>query len=141
VPLDALDAAGVRRASKGHHQRGHGLEDGNGPFSLHGKIHSIFVVVLQVIDNVGVVGRALAGVILVADIVVEARAEEKRPDPGHASGEVLASLSEDVVGDSGLGKDGHDENDKKDRKTCVEIQDADGGKLTSFYAWLSCHGE
>ena len=96
---------------------------------------------MQIIDNVGVVVCAVAGVILVADIVVKARAKEKRSDPGHASGGVLDSLGDVVVGDSGLGKDGHDENDRKDRKTCVEIQDAEGGKSTSFYAWPSCHGE
>ena len=117
MPLDVLDAAGVRRASKGQRQRGHGMEDGNGPFSPSGKIQSIFVVVLQVIDHVGVVGRALAGVSLVADIVVEACVEEKRSDPGHASGGVLASLGYVVVGDSELGKDGHVENDRKDSKT------------------------
>ena len=93
---------------------------------------------MQVIDNVGIVVCAAAGVILVADIVVEARAEEKRSDPGHASGGGLDSLGDVVGEDSGLGKDGHDEND---RKTCVEIQDAERGKPTSFHAWPSCHGK
>ena len=133
MPLDVLDAAGVRRASKGHHQRGHGLEEGNGPFSLHGNIHSILVVVLQVIDNVGVVGRALAGVVLVADILVEAHAGEIRSDPGHASRGVLDPLVVVGRGDRRLRRSSHDGNDKRDKNTSVEVQDVDGDKLTNFY--------
>jgi hypothetical protein len=96
---------------------------------------------VQVFDNVGVFACAVAGVILVADVVIEVRAEEKRSDPGHASGGVLGWLGEVVVGDSGLRKNGHDEKDRKDRKTWAEIRDAGGGKSTRFYARPSCHGE
>jgi hypothetical protein len=89
-------------------------------------------VIVQVLDNVRVVVCAVAGVILVTDIVVEARAEEKRSDPGHASGEVLDLLGEVVVGARGLGKDGHDENDRKDRKTCVENSRCGRRKTNEF---------
>ncbi len=96
---------------------------------------------MQVIDNVGVVVSAVAGVILVADIVVQVRAEEKRLDAPSTLGGVFDSLGDVVVGDERLGKDGHGENGRRDRETCVEIQDADGGKTTSFHPGLSYRGE
>jgi hypothetical protein len=88
-------------------------------------------VVVQVIDNEGIIICPLAGIILVTNIVIEACTEEKRLNPGHASGIVLDSLGNVVVGDSGLRGAGHVEDgrrDRSDRKTCVEIQDADGKK-------------
>ncbi len=62
---------------------------------------------MQVIDDIRVVVCAAAGVILVADIVSEARPEEDCSDPGHTSVRVFDSLG-DVVKDNRLGKEGHD---------------------------------
>ena len=76
---------------------------------------------MQVIDNVGVAVCAVAGVLLVADFIIKVGAGEKKPDRGNARGGVLDSLGDVVVRDSGLGRDGHDENVRKDRKACVEI--------------------
>jgi hypothetical protein len=74
-------------------------------------------VVVQVINNVGVVVCAVTGVIMVADVVVEACVQEKRSDPGHASGGVLDSRGDVVIGGNGLRNDGHDESDRRGRKT------------------------
>jgi hypothetical protein len=105
-----------------------------------GEIQGVLPVVVQVVDNVGVIVCAVAGVILVADIFVEACAKEKRSDPGYASGGVLDSLGDVVVGDSGRGKDGHDTNDRKDRNTCVEIR-CGRRKTNELLYWPYCHGE
>ena len=118
---DAVDAAHVHGAGKSHGKRGQGLENGNSPFSSRGPGHGVLAVVVLVVDYVGVVVCAVAGEILVADIVVEARAGEKRSDRRHVWGGVLDSLGDGGGGDSGLGRDGHDENVRKDGKTCVEI--------------------
>jgi hypothetical protein len=82
-------------------------------------------VVVQVIDNVWVFVSAIARVNLVTNIIVEVCTEMKL-DPGHASGRFLDSLRDVVVGDSGFRGAGHVENGRRDRKTCVEVQDADG---------------
>ena len=50
---NTLDTAGVGRAGKCHSKRAERLENGNSSFLQ--KIHSVLVVVVQVINNVGIV--------------------------------------------------------------------------------------
>ena len=98
-------------------------------------------VVKQVIDNIGVIVCAVSGVILNADIIVEAGVKDESLYPGCLSEGVLASLENVAVRDSGLRMDGHAKYAGKDRKTHVEIEDANRGKRTIFQAWPSCHGK
>lgn len=70
-------------------------------------MQGVLVVVVQVVDDIGVVRCAVPGVGLVADGVVEAHVEEMCLDPGYAPGGGYGSLGDVVVGDGGLGEDGH----------------------------------
>lgn len=122
MPLDIKDAAGIYRASKGNHQCGRSLESGYSPFSSHGHIQRILGVVLQKVDDIRLGSCTLAGVLMIADILVKARVEEFRHDARSALGGFLDPLG--VFGRRNRRLSSHDENDKSVKNTSVEVQDS-----------------
>ncbi len=64
---DFNDPARVGRAHKGHGQGGQGLEQGDQPFLGSGVLQRVARVLGEEVDDVGRVGGALAGVVVVED--------------------------------------------------------------------------
>ena len=77
---DLGNASRICRAHKGHGQRGDGLEHGDGPFFGIRELLRVAPVLGEEVDDVGRLGRALAGVAVVEDGIGDAvRVEDQEP--------------------------------------------------------------
>jgi hypothetical protein len=90
----------------------------------------VLVIIVQVIDNVRLIGCAPDSIVLVTDIVIEMRAGERGPHRGGALRGVLGLLMGVNVRGYEIGKGGHNETHGKGRKIC-------GGDLRYGWKWYA----